>query len=178
MREPADRRERGYTLIEALVAVAIIGMISLVVVPNFATMYRSGRVKSSVRNFTTDLRAARQIAVSEQQRAMISFPSGTETSTTYSLWRGIRQPDGTYNWGTAPLWTKQLETTIFFRTTTFTDTVDLPSGAGLKDIVFRENGAVDSNAVQTLVVQSPNTGPKSRFRISVWPSGQLKAEDF
>ena len=37
--------QRGYTLTEALVVVAIIGMISLVAVPNFIALYRGAKMK-------------------------------------------------------------------------------------------------------------------------------------
>ena len=39
------RNQRGYSLAEVLTVVAIIGILSLVTVPNFISLYNSGRIK-------------------------------------------------------------------------------------------------------------------------------------
>ena len=54
--------QAGYSLTEMLTVIAIIGMLALVMVPNFISFYNSNKMKSSMRNFTTDLRSARQLA--------------------------------------------------------------------------------------------------------------------
>lgn len=174
MRLRGNRRQRGYTLIEALVAVAIIGMISLVAVPNFMSYYRAGRIKASLRQFTTDVRAARQVAVSEQGCAMISFLSGAETNTTYEIY-GARQVAGQCT-GWALRETRAMQQSVFFRASTFDDWVDFPAGSGTKDIVFRANGATVTNpiAMYSATIQTSFNVPKNNYRIDVFPSGQLR----
>lgn len=179
MRRPAGRRQRGYTLIEALVAVAIIGMISLVAVPNFIVYYRAGRIKTSLRQFTTELRAARQQAVSEQGCAMISFLPGTttDTSRTYSVYIG------TYSAGVCSGWTltesKILEQSVFFKASTFTDDVDLPASSNTVDIIFRQNGTTKTTPIEArnVLMQTNMDVPKDKFLVTMFPSGQLKVTE-
>ncbi|HEX9407409.1 MAG TPA: prepilin-type N-terminal cleavage/methylation domain-containing protein, partial [Thermoanaerobaculia bacterium] len=59
------RSQSGYSLAEMLTVVAIVGMLALVMVPNFITFFQSNKMKSSMRNFTTDLRSARALAISQ-----------------------------------------------------------------------------------------------------------------
>ncbi|HEX6100279.1 MAG TPA: GspH/FimT family pseudopilin [Thermoanaerobaculia bacterium] len=70
-------RERGYSLMEMLVVVAIIGVLMLVTVPNFITMRKSSIVKGGLRQFTSDLRAARQRAVTSSTLVRVAFANGT-----------------------------------------------------------------------------------------------------
>lgn len=172
-------RQRGYTLIEALVAIAIIGMISLVAVPNFIVYYRSGRIKASLREFTTQIRSARQIAVSEQGCSMISFLPGTTTdaSRTYTIYRGAYSAGACSGW--SEIDTKILQESVYFRTTEFEDDVDEPSGAGLMDIVFKPNGTTvtDPTEARDVVLYTTFDVPKNAFNIEVFPSGQLKVTE-
>lgn len=180
-------RERGYTLIEALVVVAIIGMISVIAVPNFIQFQRAGKVKSSLRNLTSDLRAARQRAVTLQNRAMISFGTGTTDGVSYTIYTGTRQADGTYAWTEfrptpQSVATKQLEKTVYFNSTDFIDSQPATPD-GKFDVIFRENGEVFYTGAETpgfrnIVIQGDPRTAKYRYRITFSPSGQLKALAF
>ncbi|MCM2315834.1 MAG: prepilin-type N-terminal cleavage/methylation domain-containing protein [Thermoanaerobaculia bacterium] len=179
--------ERGYTLIEALVVVAIIGMISVIAVPNFMQFQRAGKVKSSLRNFTADLRAARQRAVTLQNRAMISFGTGTTDGASYTIYTGTRQADGSYVWTEYKrtpnaLATKQLEKTVYINSTDFLDTQPTTPD-GKFDVIFREDGEVfydtgETPGFRNIVMQGDPRTPKYRYRVTFSPSGQLKAESF
>jgi type II secretion system protein H len=80
-------RRSGFSLVEILVVVAIIGVISLVSVPNFIAMQRNGKLKSSMRRFITDVRSMRQRAVTRHTQTKISFQTGTATTARgYSIW--------------------------------------------------------------------------------------------
>jgi len=67
-------------VVAAIVVVAIIGIISLVSVPNFISMQRSGKLKASLREFTSDIRRMRQRAVTRHLRTTLSFTAGTATT--------------------------------------------------------------------------------------------------
>lgn len=59
-----QRGTRGYSMVELLTVVAIIGVLSMIGVPAFMNYRKSQSFKNSMRTFTTDIRAARQRAVS------------------------------------------------------------------------------------------------------------------
>ena len=64
---------RGYTLIEILVVVAIIGIMSLVTVPQFVSYQQSSALKGAMRNFNADLRNCRQLAVARYVQVRMEF---------------------------------------------------------------------------------------------------------
>lgn len=180
-------RERGYTLIEALVVVAIVGMISVIAVPNFIQFQRAGKVKSSLRNFTADLRAARQRAVTLQNRAMISFGTGATDGASYTIYTGTMLANGNYAWTEykrtpASLATKPLEKTVFISSTDFID-AEPTTPDGKFDVIFRENGEVFYDTSETpgfreIVMEGDPRTAKYRYRVTFSPSGQLKAVSF
>ena len=81
------RSQGGYSLAEMLVVVAIIGMLALVMVPNFVTFYQSNKMKSSMRSFTTDVRAVRQLAISQGRQTMLTYQAASG-SRSYDWWMG------------------------------------------------------------------------------------------
>jgi prepilin-type N-terminal cleavage/methylation domain-containing protein len=129
-------RQAGVSLIEMIVVLAIIGAISLVSVPAFMTYYQSAKVKSSMRQFTNDVRAARQRAVTRARPVKMSFETG-DTARSYRI------SDGTV--GAAPTWTfvgspRRMADTVFIHSATFVDK-DTPAD-GFVDIIFRPNGTI------------------------------------
>ena len=129
-------RQSGVSLIEMLVVLAIIGVISLVSVPAFMSFYQSSKVKSSMRQFTNDVRAARQRAVTRARPVKLTFATGA-TARTYQI------ADGTV--GAAPVWTlvgttRRMNDTVYIHSTTFVDKDDPTDG--LVDIIFQPNGTI------------------------------------
>lgn len=80
-------RQRGYTLAEALVVVAIIGLVTGVSVPFFMNYLRQNRVRSSATYFQTALRYARQRAVTRHTFTRVSFLPNTDPGQ-YTIWDG------------------------------------------------------------------------------------------
>jgi prepilin-type N-terminal cleavage/methylation domain-containing protein len=91
------RNQRGYSLMEMLVVVAIIGVLMLITIPNFMTMRKSTIVKGSMRQFTQDLRAARQRAVSRSSFTRVTWVEGTrqysmeESTDNGTTWNAVGQ---------------------------------------------------------------------------------------
>lgn len=176
------RAERGYTLTEALVVVAIIGIISLVAVPNFISLYRSAKVKGAVMQFANDLRSARQTAATKYRPVMVSI--GTSTDEQGSYW--ISQFDGT-NWVGATKKDLEPQTSInkavffSFPANSYTDTVTA-DGASRKDIIFEVNGGVRSTPTDPLptnpVVRIYTTQPvaKQQYNITIHGSGSVQVQ--
>src|SRR5437763_7997603 len=80
--------QSGYSLVEMLMVVAIIGIMSLIVVPNFVQYYRSIKLKTAMRRLANDLRNARQRAVTRNAMVMISYKPDINPAT-YSTWQSV-----------------------------------------------------------------------------------------
>jgi prepilin-type N-terminal cleavage/methylation domain-containing protein len=71
--------QSGYSLAEMLTVVAIIGVVSLVTVPQFIAYQRSNQLKTSMRQVMNDLRSVRQQAISMRTDARLRFKGGERT---------------------------------------------------------------------------------------------------
>ncbi|MEO0161090.1 MAG: GspH/FimT family pseudopilin [candidate division WOR-3 bacterium] len=70
----AQRLKRnGFTLIEMMVVIGIIGVIIALAVPNFAEMQRRARIKAAAQTLAQDLRQIRERALSTGMRHIIIF---------------------------------------------------------------------------------------------------------
>jgi Tfp pilus assembly protein FimT len=131
-RQLRSNSNAGYSLVEVIVVVGMIGVLTLVTVPNFISLFRSSRMKSSLRNFTTVTRNARMTAVTRGEQTKVTFvPNGTK----YQM---FESRDG----GTT--WTQlgkdyNLEARCYFSSTsTFADQ-DTDTNP---DVIFFPNGTV------------------------------------
>lgn len=174
--------QSGYSLIELLVVVALIGVISLVSVPNFISMYRSSKIKGAIRQFTSDVRNARQIAVSENTRTMVSI--GTTAAERDRYWT-YRQVDGAWELIGRPEG-KTLEeatenTTVYFSATDFADSVTA-DGAERKDIIFDRNGTirpfptVGAGQFPGITIRTDDDVPIPQYTVRVSPAGTVRVE--
>ena len=164
------RTQSGYSLAELLVVVAIIGIVSLVTVPNFISLRRSNMLKTSMRNFAGDIRAARQRAVTKHQRTKVSFETGTAA-------RGYR----IFEWNsTTSVWDQvgadrvMEEGCYILSATSFPDR-DVPPD-GTDDIVFKVDGAplYDPNTpAGDVVVATEWNLPKKQYTMRLSFAGAL-----
>lgn len=140
-RRPGSGSERGYSLTELLVVVAMIGMFSLVTVPQFMTFYRQSKVRASVRQFNSHLRAARQRAITLNKTTAISFAPGLTPSAGFQSGQyGIYDKDPV-----SGVWTRvgnwhRLEQPVYFVASDFD--VDDAIVDTLHDVIFQPNGTV------------------------------------
>lgn len=111
----ARSRQRGYSLAEALVVIAIIGLITGVSVPFFMNYLRANRIRSSAMYFQTALRFARQRAVTKRIQTRVSFDPNARPGT-YTIW------EATYNqttnaftgWSQTQPLTRSLDQGVYF----------------------------------------------------------------
>lgn len=161
-----NRRQAGYSLAEMLTVVAIVGTLALVTVPAFITFYQSNKMKSSIRNFTTDLRSIRQRAITRGvQVAMCYQPSAASAAPvnqkrTYTLYQG-NLPNNSDSWspilqpGQTTAAVHSLENTVYFPAhdatlspQNFTDRIDCSTNPctntastdGKLDVIFFPDG--------------------------------------
>jgi prepilin-type N-terminal cleavage/methylation domain-containing protein len=186
-----NHRQSGYSLAEMLTVIAIIGTLALVTIPAFMTYMQSNKMKTSVRQFTGDLRAARARSIGQGQQVMVTFLPGAG-KRAYDIYQGNRPFNSTaWTRPTSPeslKTTRYLDSTVYFPTTagaqTFEDVVDCssaPCAAGTDtklDIIFFPDGRVQMPTgltVGTVSVQTDQKIPKPLYAITISPSGKVQA---
>lgn len=140
------RLQSGYSLAELMVVLAIIGMISLVSVPQFINYQRNNQLKSSMRHVMNDLRLARQKAVVERTIARVRFRNNNGSYTVES-----QNPDS--SWRT--IVDRTMEKDCSFASPTNMSTVTIGS-VNYYEVTFTPTGTA----------RVPNTGASFRVRTS------------
>ena len=153
--------QRGYSLIELLVVVAIVGVLSLVMVPNFMALYQSSRMKSAMRQFTSEVRGARQEAVTSYRFAKISIEPGTGN------YRIETSPDLGTTWNVVS--EKTMLEPITFASTTFVDGADADDDP---EFIFRNNGTTPTAG--TIVIETEADIPNNSITIEINTVGTVK----
>ena len=66
-------RQEGHTLIELTVTLAIIGVVSALAIPSFASLNARMQIRSTAEEIASELRLARQLAMTHRDRVRLSF---------------------------------------------------------------------------------------------------------
>ena len=181
MRSRLKQKSGGFSLIEMLVVVAIIGVLSLISVPAFMNFRRSNDFKTGMRNFTTDLRNARAAAIANSYDVRCEIQIGSITLKQYKFFWS--RDNGT-TWTALPLPgtggpagnMKQFTNSVWANSYSGLPDVD---GNGNPDIVFHPNGAVTlaaGSTTATVVLATDWTKINyDRYTVTLSPSGQLQA---
>ena len=147
--------QRGYSLAELLTVMAIIGVLSLVTVPAFMNYAKAARLKNSLRQVASDVRAARQRAVANVKFVRVTITRDTPAPGLYEIQEST---DGGTTFTTVR--EKRLESYNHFR------------GGGT--VTFRPNGTAVSAAA--LVVESDDTTIKNYYSVVITTSGKVSTQ--
>lgn len=172
---------RGYSLVEILVVVAIIGVMSLVTVPQFIAYRQTAALKGALRNFNADLRNARQLAIARYVQVRMEFPDDKNYAFYYrsgptDTWHTMPQEllmalriSGVYQNR------KKLNDPMTYITNTFTDL----NGNSQPDIIFNTDGSVQLNADNTqstgsITIKSPWSNTSfNRITVTLNTTGKI-----
>lgn len=91
------RRQKGFTLLELIAAVAIVGILALIAVPSFATYRRHASLRAEADQLRSIFRAARSRAIARNANAGVRFAQ-RGSQWTFALYDdgdgdGIRSDD-------------------------------------------------------------------------------------
>jgi prepilin-type N-terminal cleavage/methylation domain-containing protein len=179
--------QAGFSLVEMLAVVAIIGILALVTIPSFVKYFQSNKMKTAMRNFTSDVRTMRELAITQGVETKITFtPAATNTPSAraYDFWQGnsnfntttwtqLTQPDITKR-ALIKGYTRHTEDIAYFPTAGQT----FDSSGGVYSVVFYPDGRVGMPAGATtasIILKTDMKVPQPQYSIDVSPSGRVYA---
>jgi prepilin-type N-terminal cleavage/methylation domain-containing protein len=79
------RENSGVSLIELVIVVAVIGLLSIVAVPQYGRFIAKGKVRSATNDLFQNMRMARTMAIKENRQYLITFNEAADPANTYRI---------------------------------------------------------------------------------------------
>jgi prepilin-type N-terminal cleavage/methylation domain-containing protein len=91
-------RQRGLTLVELLIVMAIVGMFTAIAMPNWIALHRRSALRAAALEFTSLFRAARMRAIVSGRSSGVKFTKAADGTWMYTVYEdgngdGVRNAD-------------------------------------------------------------------------------------
>ncbi|MBD3305194.1 prepilin-type N-terminal cleavage/methylation domain-containing protein [candidate division KSB3 bacterium] len=157
--------DKGVTLLEMLVVVAIIGIIATITVPNFIEILRNHQTRSAAMTLLTDMRRERSRALSLSREIQMTIKPSTETYDVKVVAYTLRNPATG-----APLFDEAEKTLVTDKDFDPKDGLVSITPSSNVNLTFYPSGTI--NTTTTLELDGPNLG----YTIKVYKGGQISLE--
>ena len=179
------KSQLGYTAVEMVVVVAIVGLFTLAAIPNFLQMYRQNQLRVGARTFASDTRWIRMQAIKNQRPAKVSVVANSRQYslaelTAANAWVEVRERGQTHR-------VTELPDGITVLSHTFVDISAMPVSTKVPDdadsnpdIVYMPDGSVYglNNSEENVILKTRHDTAKPFFKIEVRPAGNLKTTNY
>jgi prepilin-type N-terminal cleavage/methylation domain-containing protein len=171
-------RSAGFSIIELLVVVAIIGTLSLIGVPAFMNFQRQNQIRAAMRMVATDLRSARTIAAREQMDVRVTFTPSAIDSDAARTYNFHSSRNGGTTWTAMNIRAtpfKRIERPVWIESAN-----GLTTAGGAVSVIFHADGTAELENAATnegrLVLFVPNSDElrSNRYNVRIRRSGIVR----